>query len=199
MKAFHKILIVGLIIVLIFVSWNYWEKPIDFQSECIEFRLGSDEYTKINVSITGVVRKSLLRKDTVRLNMIIGDKNIPDFEEHEMVFPYNFSGRVAIDDDVVFKNVDYMEQSLIKLDDLYMINIWYEYYRGKILDEIYGALYFDKNFSKMFITAYDKVKESSYSWSSKSGKVIVSESNIEDALEFMNSFLTQLNIRNINN
>ncbi|GKX30889.1 hypothetical protein SH1V18_33690 [Vallitalea longa] len=193
MKAFIRVLVIGVIVLLIFVSWNYWEKPINFQEECIEFRLGSDDYNKINVSIKGVVRKSLLRKDTVRINMIIGNKDIPDFDEHKNVFPLNFSGKVAIDNKPVFKNVNYMEQDLIKFDNYYMIRISYQYYRGKILNEVFGVLYFDKKFSKMFITVDDKDNESGYSWTGKDGKVIVSELDIEGALQFI-SGLTEWNL-----
>ncbi len=199
MKTYVKLLLVGLTAILLYLSLAYWDIPIQYEDDCIEFNLNSNEFNNIKISINGSIRKSLIRKDMVRLNMTIGEKNIPDLSKHPKVFPFSYNGTVLINGEPVFKSVDYMEQELKKINSFYMAKIEYDYfvsspnYEGRKTLYI-GTVYFDTNFDKMFIALSEKKSETSYSWSSKDGRVIVPETNIGDAIELIES-LTGSKIR----
>ncbi len=197
MKTYFKFILSGLVIVLLCFSWAYWDNPIEREDNCIEFNLNSDEFKKIKVRINGVISRSLLRKDVGRLNIIIGDKIIPDFEKHPHVLPLNFKERVGIQDGNDFKSVNAMEQTIFETEKYYEISLNYDYFDEESLGskrETIGILYFDKKFNKMFIIVYEEREdETGYFWSGEDGKVIVPESNIKDAKKLIEN-MTKWNI-----
>ena len=80
---------IGVLFLIFILSYMYWDKPIEREYSCIEFNLDENEFENIKVSIVGNLKRSLLRKDRVQLNITMGNTKIPNFEKYPNVFPLN--------------------------------------------------------------------------------------------------------------
>jgi hypothetical protein len=172
----------------------YWDKPIHKQFDGIEFNLGQEAFEKIHVSIDGKLRRSLFRKDMVQLNIKLGDRDIPDLQKHHNILPLKANGAVATslpetnEFHLFFKGKNTMEQYVDRIQDYYWINIAYRYYDEDKLElesETIGALYIDKDFDKILITLFKQASPTGGSWNGGDGKVISSETTIEDTKKLL--------------
>lgn len=188
MKKRLKLLIFPLLI-LIVLSYIYWEQPINKEYECIILDRRGDKIGNIKVAIGGIMKLSLLRKNIACLNIKIGDKHIPDLQNHQNIYPINYKGitarRVAGKVKICFEGSDRLEQYVYKSfkGNSKCINLEYSYFDKEKFGTEYielGKLYFDSNFNNTCIFV-DKDQYISGMKLSKNTVIVSENSAIESA------------------
>ncbi len=193
-----KVLIsIIIIILLLILCLHYWEYPIDKDYSCIQFTIGEENYKEVKVKISGTIKKSLIRDDIAELKFQFNDKEFPNTLIHPYIFPINFTGIVASNNKIRFNPTDKVEQNIIENGEYSIIELEYKYWDGKAKfpsTEVFGKLYFDKDFESIAITVY-KHEGNGFIWCFSQYEIIVSESNIDDAISLAED-LTGMYLKN---
>ncbi len=175
-----KVLIsIIIFILLLILSLHYWVYPIDNNYSCIQYRIGEEDYKKVEVKVYGTINKSLIRDDIAKLKFKFNDKEYPDTLIHPYIFPINHSGLIEANGKIRFNPTDSIEQIIRNYgnDKYYIIDLAYSYWDNRETEhEMLGELIVSKDFKSIII---EILNNSSYGLSERQ-EVIVSESNIDE-------------------
>mgnify|MGYP000427528407 CR=1 FL=1 len=178
-----KVLICSIIIILLLIlSLHYWEYPIDNNYGCIQYKIGEEDYKKVEVKISGTINKSLIKDDIAKLKFKFNDKEFPNTLIHPYIFPINYSGWVETDGKIRFNPTDSMKQTINNYgnEKYYIINLEYQYFdinRQKSDSEMLGMLIISKDFKSIIVAI---LNDDSCGFS-QGQEIIVSKSNIDEA------------------
>lgn len=196
-KIRNIIIVIAIVsLLLFFICYAYYDTPIEKEMECIRFKLNETKYENIIVKIDGVIKKSFLRRDIMEVNLKIGDKDFPNVKKHPNIFPID-QHKIAIDKRMVFTPTTKLEKYIYISDFLNKqypyVFLEYGYWDEEDMSaerENYGILIFDKDMEKIVIEVFD-----TYGWNNSSGEVIVSTTNLSDAIDIINE-ITGWEIKN---
>lgn len=176
-----KVLISSIIIILLLIlSLHYWKYPIDNNYSCIQYKIGEEDYKKVEVKISGTINKSLIRDDIAKLKFKFNDKEFPNTLIHPYIFPINYSGWVETNGKIRFNPTDSIEQTINNYgnEKYYIIDLEYSYYdKQKTDSEMLGILIISKDFKSIIVAMLND-----HSCGLSQGQeIIVSKSNIDEA------------------
>lgn len=159
---------------------NYWTKDIEKEFLCTFL---FEEKENVLVKLSGISKKSFIKKDLIEYEITIGNKTYPELILNEIVLMPNYEKNPSIVDKNTISAIKITSQ-LLKNKNSLSFDISYMYYDKELENlqrKVIGLVYTDKKFENIVVILNKTNKENGSS-------VLVSNNDLEESFELYTKY-----------